>query len=67
MNQIEAKARSPFERRSLLACLAAFALAAVLWAANEYAGAELPPFVLAGVRWLRESIRKRSGGMYLRV
>jgi hypothetical protein len=21
----------------------------------------------AGVRWLRESIRKRSGGMYLRV
>ena len=52
MTNADAKTRSPFERRSLLACLAAFALAAILWAVNEYAGASLPPAALASVRWL---------------
>ncbi|MCL5287255.1 MAG: cation:dicarboxylase symporter family transporter [Acidobacteria bacterium] len=43
---------SPLKRVSVLVTLAGFALAALLWAGNEYAGLSIPAAVLMAARWL---------------
>lgn len=48
----EKTSSSSLERTALLFCLAAFGLAAVLWAGNEYAGLSIPPLVLFVARWM---------------
>ncbi len=49
---VNATAPSPLKRISVLVTLAGFAVAALLWAGNEYAGLSLPAAVLMAARWL---------------